>query len=133
MEPPSFLMTNNPTHQTYGIGEGASKSWKKISDATRRLLWRADNNYDEAMKCYKNALRFDKENLQILRDLSQLQVNTAPGSKILWHHSYVLPIASMKLSMLQLHNFLLVYRCLCFLASVVFSVVSTKSAGELPA
>ena len=39
-----------------------------------RLLWRADNNYEEATKCYKNALRMDKENLQILRDLAQLQV-----------------------------------------------------------
>ncbi len=39
-----------------------------------RLLYRSDRNYDEAIKCYKNALRQDKENLQILRDLAQLQV-----------------------------------------------------------
>ena len=51
-----------------------------LNDAACRLLWRADNNYDEAMKCYKNALRFDKENLQILRDLSQLQVSTLLNS-----------------------------------------------------
>ncbi|KAK9837789.1 hypothetical protein WJX74_005116 [Apatococcus lobatus] len=38
------------------------------------LLYRADNNYDEAIKCYKNALRIDKENVQILRDLALLQV-----------------------------------------------------------
>lgn len=38
------------------------------------MLWRADNNYDEAIKCYKNALRIDKDNLQILRDLALLQV-----------------------------------------------------------
>ncbi len=40
-----------------------------------RLLYRGDQNYDEAIKCYKNALRIDKENYQILRDLSNLQVN----------------------------------------------------------
>lgn len=39
-----------------------------------RLLYRSDRNYDEAIKCYKNALRQDKDNLQILRDLAQLQV-----------------------------------------------------------
>ncbi len=40
-----------------------------------RLLYRGDQNYDEAIKCYKNALRIDKENYQILRDLSNLQVS----------------------------------------------------------
>lgn len=39
-----------------------------------RLIYRAYLNYDEAIKCYKNALRIDKENYQILRDLSHLQV-----------------------------------------------------------
>lgn len=38
------------------------------------LLYRADKNYDEAMKCYRNALRFDRENGQILRDLAVLQL-----------------------------------------------------------
>ncbi|CAK0738600.1 hypothetical protein CVIRNUC_001066 [Coccomyxa viridis] len=38
------------------------------------LIYRADLNYDEAIKCYKNALRMDKENYQILRDLSHLQI-----------------------------------------------------------
>ncbi|CAL8463644.1 g3178 [Coccomyxa elongata] len=38
------------------------------------LLYRGDQNYDEAIKCYKNALRIDKENYQILRDLSNLQI-----------------------------------------------------------
>ena len=40
-----------------------------------RLIYRAYLNYDEAIKCYKNALRIDKENYQILRDLSHLQVS----------------------------------------------------------
>lgn len=38
------------------------------------LLQRADHKYDEAIKCYRNALKWDKDNLQILRDLSLLQV-----------------------------------------------------------
>jgi len=38
------------------------------------LLYRSDRNYREAIKCYRNALRLDKENSQILRDLSLLQV-----------------------------------------------------------
>jgi peptide alpha-N-acetyltransferase len=39
-----------------------------------RLLHRSDNNYTEAIKCYLNALRLDKDNAQILRDLAMLQV-----------------------------------------------------------
>lgn len=38
------------------------------------LIYRSDKNYAEAIKCYRNALKFDKDNLQILRDLSLLQV-----------------------------------------------------------
>ncbi|XP_047611702.1 N-alpha-acetyltransferase 16, NatA auxiliary subunit isoform X5 [Phacochoerus africanus] len=38
------------------------------------LLQRADKKYDEAIKCYRNALKLDKDNLQILRDLSLLQI-----------------------------------------------------------
>ena len=41
-----------------------------------RLLHRSDRNYDEAIKCYKQALRIDKDNLTILKDLAQLQVHT---------------------------------------------------------
>ncbi|CAG0918861.1 unnamed protein product, partial [Notodromas monacha] len=38
------------------------------------LLQRSDKKYDEAIKCYRNALKHDKENIQILRDLSLLQI-----------------------------------------------------------
>jgi peptide alpha-N-acetyltransferase len=38
------------------------------------LLYRSDQEYREAIKCYMNALRLDKENIQILRDLSMLQI-----------------------------------------------------------
>lgn len=35
---------------------------------------RSDKKYDEAIKAYKMALRLDNDNLQILRDLSLLQI-----------------------------------------------------------
>lgn len=38
------------------------------------LLQRADHKYDEAIKCYRNALKWDHDNIQILRDLSLLQI-----------------------------------------------------------
>jgi peptide alpha-N-acetyltransferase len=38
------------------------------------LLHRSEKNYEEAMKCYKNALKYDKENVQVLRDYSVLQI-----------------------------------------------------------
>ena len=38
------------------------------------LVQRSEKKYDEAMKAYKMALRIEPENLQILRDLSLLQV-----------------------------------------------------------
>jgi len=39
------------------------------------LLQRSDKKYDEAIKCYRNALKRDPENLHILRDLSMLQIH----------------------------------------------------------
>eukprot|EP00742_Colponemidia_sp_Colp-10_P007680 GILJ01008278.1.p1 GENE.GILJ01008278.1~~GILJ01008278.1.p1 ORF type:complete len:869 (-),score=166.02 GILJ01008278.1:155-2761(-) len=38
------------------------------------LLYRSDRDYMEAIKCYRNALRIDQDNVQILRDLSLLQI-----------------------------------------------------------
>ena len=38
------------------------------------LLHRSDRNYNEAIKAYKQALKIDPENLQILRDMSLLQI-----------------------------------------------------------
>lgn len=38
------------------------------------LLYHSDREYAEAIKCYKNALRHNPENIEILRDLSLLQV-----------------------------------------------------------
>nr|CCA19584.1 Nterminal acetyltransferase A complex subunit nat1like protein putative [Albugo laibachii Nc14] len=38
------------------------------------LLYRSDRNYNEAIKCYRNAIRLDPQNVQILRDLYLLQV-----------------------------------------------------------
>jgi len=53
----------------------------------RRLLYRSDRNYDEAIKCYKNALRLEKDNIQILRDLALLQARPEHG----WRMGGVLP------------------------------------------
>lgn len=38
------------------------------------LLQRSDKKYDEAIKAYRNALKWDKDNVQILKDLSLLQI-----------------------------------------------------------
>ncbi|KAG2439621.1 hypothetical protein HXX76_004973 [Chlamydomonas incerta] len=45
------------------------------------LMYRHDREYKEAVKCYLNALRIDKENIQILRDLAllQIQLRDLPG------------------------------------------------------
>jgi len=39
------------------------------------LLYRQDKDYFEAVKCYRQALKIDPENIQILRDLSLLQIH----------------------------------------------------------
>ena len=41
------------------------------------LLYRSDNNYKEAIKCYLNALRIDPNNQNILKDLSLLQIQVS--------------------------------------------------------
>ena len=40
------------------------------------LIYRSDRNYKEATKCYMNALRLNKHNQNILRDLGYLQLQT---------------------------------------------------------
>ena len=40
------------------------------------LLYRSDWNYEEAIKCYRNALRIDPDNAQILRDLYLMEIQT---------------------------------------------------------
>uniref|UniRef100_A0A2K6F4N0 N-alpha-acetyltransferase 16, NatA auxiliary subunit n=1 Tax=Propithecus coquereli TaxID=379532 RepID=A0A2K6F4N0_PROCO len=61
------------------------------------LLQRSDKKYDEAIKCYRNALKLDKDNLQILRDLSLLQIQMRdlegyriPTNKIDYEYSELL-------------------------------------------
>jgi len=39
------------------------------------LLYRQDRDYKEAVNCYKQALKIDSDNMQILRDLSLLQIH----------------------------------------------------------
>ncbi|ODN00856.1 N-alpha-acetyltransferase 16, NatA auxiliary subunit [Orchesella cincta] len=40
------------------------------------LLQRSERKYDEAIKCYRNALKWDSQNIQILRELSIVQIHT---------------------------------------------------------
>lgn len=57
------------------------------------LLQRSDKKYDEAIKCYRNALKWDKDNLQILRDLSllQIQMRDLEGYKVNGTHIRTMP------------------------------------------
>ena len=49
------------------------------------LLYRSDREYREAIKCYRNALKIDPDNIEILRDLSLLQVDANYVlSSLLW-------------------------------------------------
>lgn len=36
------------------------------------IMNKKDKNYDEAIKCYINAIKFDKDNQSVLRELSML-------------------------------------------------------------
>ena len=57
-----------------GIWDGAQHDLKShVSWHVYGLLYRSDREYWEAIKCYRNALRIDPDNLQILKDLSLLQ------------------------------------------------------------
>lgn len=51
------------------------------------LVHRTNKKYDEAVKCYRNALKWDKENIQIHRDLSivQLQIREMGGFRVRAH------------------------------------------------
>ncbi|KAL7863571.1 hypothetical protein SRHO_G00125550 [Serrasalmus rhombeus] len=60
-----FTLKENPT---------SFAKFSAVVLACVRLLQRSDKKYDEAIKCYRNALKWDKDNLQILRDLSLLQI-----------------------------------------------------------
>ncbi|KAJ3307506.1 N-alpha-acetyltransferase 15, NatA auxiliary subunit [Blyttiomyces sp. JEL0837] len=40
------------------------------------LIHRTDKNYEEAIKCYTQATKFDKENVQLYRDQSMLHIQT---------------------------------------------------------
>ena len=54
------------------------------------LLQRSDKKYDEAIKCYRNALKWEPENIQILRDLSllQVQMRDLEGYKVRISHNF---------------------------------------------
>ncbi|KAG8885365.1 hypothetical protein FRB97_001440 [Tulasnella sp. 331] len=50
-------------------------------DITSHICWhvygivhKSDRNYEEALKCYRKALQYDKDNVNIIRDSAQLQL-----------------------------------------------------------
>lgn len=59
---------------TSKLGAASATSHAAAPPPAGRLLYRQDREYKEAIKCYLNALRIEKENLQIMRDLALLQV-----------------------------------------------------------
>ena len=54
------------------------------------LVQRSDKKYDEAMKAYKMALKLEPENMQILRDLSllQIQMRDLEGYRVIFKSIY---------------------------------------------
>lgn len=56
------------------------------------ILHKSDKKYDDALKCYRNALKLDKDNMQILRDLSllQIQIRDLEGYRDTAHQMFVL-------------------------------------------
>ena len=68
----SLLQLDRGNDCDFGSGGGNFRS--HVCWHVYGLMYRSDRDYREAIKCYRNALRLDKENAQILRDLSLLQV-----------------------------------------------------------
>jgi peptide alpha-N-acetyltransferase len=38
------------------------------------MIYRSERDYQEALKCYSNAIKFDKDNQNILKDMAILQM-----------------------------------------------------------
>lgn len=94
------------------------------------LLQRSDKKYDEAIKCYRNALKWDKDNIQILRDLSllQIQMRDLEGYKVniskskLLHLVYLLSHILSNIAMLYSVNGICfdLYYVLCLTCFLLF-------------
>lgn len=67
------------------------------------LVHRSNKKYDEAVKCYRNALKWDKENIQIYRDLSivQLQMREIEGFRVRSHTPVWYLLVSILLCVMQ--------------------------------
>ena len=68
---------NNNKEEAYDlVKKGLFKNLKSlVCWHVYGLLNRADRNYTEALKCYKQALNVDDSNLPILRDTAMLQIH----------------------------------------------------------
>eukprot|EP01062_Namystynia_karyoxenos_P070459 TRINITY_DN65834_c0_g1_i1.p1 TRINITY_DN65834_c0_g1~~TRINITY_DN65834_c0_g1_i1.p1 ORF type:complete len:776 (+),score=339.97 TRINITY_DN65834_c0_g1_i1:119-2329(+) len=69
-------LDENKKEEAYGLVKaGLGKNMKShVCWHVYGLLYRQDRDYNQAIKCYRNALRHDPDNLAILRDLSVLQI-----------------------------------------------------------
>lgn len=82
------------------------------------LLQRSDKKYDEAIKCYRNALKWDKDNIQILRDLSllQIQMRDLEGYKVNITEGKSFILSSVIYYILMLYKYvLIIYLSIIFL------------------
>lgn len=71
-----------------GLVGGLMKNWGFC-----RLLYRSDRLYKKAITCYLNALKHDKDNIQILRDLALLQVRRrGRAAGVCAYMNWVLPV-----------------------------------------
>lgn len=95
------------------------------------LLQRSDKKYDEAIKCYRNALKWEKDNIQILRDLSllQIQMRDLEGYRVSYFFTFIRSswkfVNTMSKVITEMH---LVYKDLRFL-KITFGYILFALAG----
>jgi N-alpha-acetyltransferase 15/16, NatA auxiliary subunit len=65
----SYFCCGSSSSSSFFLSDRSHVCWHVFG-----LLHRADHDYKQAASCYKQALRLDPNNLQILRDLSWLQL-----------------------------------------------------------
>eukprot|EP00906_Rhabdomonas_costata_P022960 RCo033065 len=66
--------TKDEAHQLIKLGLTKCKCKSYVCWHVYGLFYRNNKDYEQAIKCYRNALNIEADNLQILRDLALLQV-----------------------------------------------------------
>ena len=72
--PVTLIHRINPTLLSHSDATNQHTKRSHVCWHVYGLLHRSSHNYDEAIKAYKQALRIDLDNLQILRDMGLLQI-----------------------------------------------------------